>query len=80
MCAPIENRLLAFQRQLVFHMPRKPASIRYRERTATSLRLLQSQNEVIVRAAKVAGTTRAQLIRTAALERAYEVLSMTTKF
>ena len=60
-------------------MPRKPASIRYRERTATSLRLLQSQNEVIVRAAKVAGTTRAQLIRTAALERAYEVLSMTTK-
>jgi uncharacterized protein (DUF1778 family) len=61
-------------------MPRKPASIRYRERTATSLRLLQSQNEVIVRAAKVAGTTRAQLIRTAALERADEVLSMTTKF
>lgn len=61
-------------------MPRKPASIRYRERTATSLRLLQSQNEVIVRAAKVAGTTRAQLIRTAALERAHEVLSLTTKF
>ena len=60
-------------------MPRKPASIRYRERTATSLRLLQSQNEVIVRAAKVAGTTRAQLIRAAALERAHEVLSMTTK-
>ena len=61
-------------------MPRKPASIRYRERTATSLRLLQSQNEVIVRAAKVAGTTRAQLIRAAALERAHEVLSLTTKF
>jgi len=78
MCAPIENPLLVFQRQLVFHMPRKPASIRYRERTATSLRLLQSQNDVLVKAAKIAGTTRAQLIRTAALERANEVLSLTT--